>query len=52
MKRFDGSVVLIPGATSGMALAAAHRFLEEGAHVAITGRSPDRLDAARPGGRN
>lgn len=47
MKRFEGSTVLVTGGTSGMGLAAAQRFLDEGARVAISGRSESRLDAAR-----
>ncbi|AQZ71205.1 oxidoreductase [[Actinomadura] parvosata subsp. kistnae] len=44
--RFDGRIALITGGTSGMGLAAAHRFLAEGAHVVITGRDQARLDTA------
>jgi NAD(P)-dependent dehydrogenase (short-subunit alcohol dehydrogenase family) len=39
-------VALVTGGTSGIGLAAAHRLSEEGAHVFITGRSRQRLDAA------
>jgi hypothetical protein len=34
--------------TSGIGLATARRFIEEGARVAITGTSADKLAAARP----
>ncbi|NJP94879.1 glucose 1-dehydrogenase [Nonomuraea sp. FMUSA5-5] len=44
--RFDGRIALITGGTSGMGLAAAHRFLTEGAQVVITGRDQARLDTA------
>ena len=44
--RFDGKTALITGGTSGMGLAAARRFLDEGARVVITGRDQVRLDAA------
>jgi NAD(P)-dependent dehydrogenase (short-subunit alcohol dehydrogenase family) len=46
MKRFDGKVALVTGATSGMGFAAAERFLAEGANVVVTGRDGDRLDRA------
>ena len=42
----DGKVAVITGATSGMALAGAKRFADEGAHVFITGRRKDALDEA------
>ena len=37
---------MITGATSGMALATAKLFVEEGAYVFITGRKQEALDAA------
>lgn len=40
----DGSVVLITGASSGIGRAAALRFAEAGANLALTARSPDDLD--------
>ncbi|MFI9155278.1 SDR family NAD(P)-dependent oxidoreductase [Streptomyces sp. NPDC053367] len=46
MNRFTGKRVLITGGTSGMGLATAHRLLAEGAHVVITGRTRERVDAA------
>ncbi|MGC0421775.1 SDR family NAD(P)-dependent oxidoreductase [Embleya sp. AB8] len=46
MERFTNKTVLITGGTSGMGFAAARRFLDEGAHVVITGRDRERLDAA------
>jgi NAD(P)-dependent dehydrogenase (short-subunit alcohol dehydrogenase family) len=45
-KRLNGKVAVITGATSGMALAAAKRFVQEGAYVFITGRRQEQLDAA------
>src|SRR6476469_3686688 len=39
-------VALVTGGTSGIGLAAASRLAQEGAHVFITGRSPQRLDEA------
>ena len=46
MGRLDGNVAVITGATSGMALAGAKVFVDEGAHVFITGRRKDELDKA------
>lgn len=46
MGKLDGKVAVITGATSGMALAGAKVFVEEGAHVFISGRRQDALDAA------
>ncbi|MFJ6988066.1 MULTISPECIES: SDR family NAD(P)-dependent oxidoreductase [unclassified Streptomyces] len=39
-------VAVITGATSGIGLAVARRFVEEGARVFVTGRDPERLEAA------
>jgi NAD(P)-dependent dehydrogenase (short-subunit alcohol dehydrogenase family) len=44
--KLDGKVAVITGATSGMALAGAKLFVDEGAHVFITGRRKDALDQA------
>ncbi len=41
-----GKVVLITGGSSGIGLAAAHKFAEAGATVVICGRDKDKLDAA------
>jgi NAD(P)-dependent dehydrogenase (short-subunit alcohol dehydrogenase family) len=44
--KLDGKVAVITGATSGMALAGAKLFVDEGAHVFISGRRQDALDEA------
>jgi NAD(P)-dependent dehydrogenase (short-subunit alcohol dehydrogenase family) len=46
MSKLEGKVAVITGGSSGMALACAERFVEEGAYVFITGRDQDRLDRA------
>jgi len=46
MGKLDGKVAVITGGTTGMALAGAKLFVDEGAHVFITGRRQDALEAA------
>jgi NAD(P)-dependent dehydrogenase (short-subunit alcohol dehydrogenase family) len=45
-KKLEHGVAVITGATSGMALATAKLFVEEGAYVFVTGRSQEKLDKA------
>ena len=46
MKRLGGKVAVVTGGNSNIGLAAARRFLEEGARVAISGRNQKTLDEA------
>ena len=46
MGRLEGKVAVITGGSSGMALATAKRFVEEGTYVFITGRRQQALDEA------
>ena len=53
MGKLDGKVAVITAGTSGMALATAKLFVEEGAYVFITGRRQEALDqAVKEIGRN
>ena len=46
MHRLDGKIALITGGTSGIGLATAKQFVNEGAYVFITGRREQELAAA------
>ncbi|MGH9529922.1 MAG: glucose 1-dehydrogenase [Terriglobales bacterium] len=46
MKRLEGKIAVVTGGNSGIGLATAQRFREEGARVAISGRSQKTLDEA------
>jgi NAD(P)-dependent dehydrogenase (short-subunit alcohol dehydrogenase family) len=45
-KKFENKVVIVTGGTSGIGLATAKAFSQEGASVFITGRRKEALDAA------
>ena len=49
MARLTGKTAVITGGASGIGLAAAKRFIEEGAFVFICGRRQEALDAAMAG---
>ena len=46
MSKLDGKVALVTGGSSGIGLATARQFVNEGAHVFITGRREPELTAA------
>jgi NAD(P)-dependent dehydrogenase (short-subunit alcohol dehydrogenase family) len=46
MGQLDGKTALVTGGNSGIGLAAAQRLAVEGAHVFLTGRNQDTIDAA------
>jgi NAD(P)-dependent dehydrogenase (short-subunit alcohol dehydrogenase family) len=53
MSKLSGKVAVITGGSSGIGLAAAKKFVEEGAYVFITGRRQSELDNAKAAiGRN
>ena len=44
--QLDGKTALVTGGNSGIGLATAQRLAAEGAHVFLTGRNQDTIDAA------
>ncbi len=46
MRKLESKIALVTGGSSGIGLATAQRFVQEGAYVFITGRRQDALDAA------
>ena len=47
MSKLNGKVAVITGGSSGIGLATAKKFVEEGAYVFITGRRQSELDKAK-----
>lgn len=46
-RRLSGKRILVTGGTTGIGLEIAHRFVAEGARVALTGQNPENLAAAK-----
>ena len=53
MNKLDGKIALITGGNSGIGLATAKKFVNEGAYVFITGRrEPELADSVKQIGKN
>ena len=52
MSKLNGKVAVITGGSSGIGLATAKLFVEQGAYVFITGRRQSELDKAKADGRH
>ena len=46
MSNLNNKIAVVTGGSSGIGLATAQRFIEDGAQVVITGRNREALDAA------
>jgi NADP-dependent 3-hydroxy acid dehydrogenase YdfG len=47
MAKLNGKIAVVTGGSSGIGLAAAKKFVEEGAYVFIMGRRQSELDKAK-----
>ena len=51
MGKLEGKIGLVTGGTGGIGFATARRFVDEGAHVFVTGRRESELRTAGKGNR-
>jgi NAD(P)-dependent dehydrogenase (short-subunit alcohol dehydrogenase family) len=52
MGKLEGKIALVTGGSTGIGLATAKQFVDEGAYVFITGRRQAELDSAVRSNRN